>query len=178
MDARLSGVRHGASPIADEDELLLAAVLSGTSVLRQRTHEIELSNGEAVLLRRSNGPFTIAHPDAVHFLGLRIPDVALRPLVGGLDDVAARLIPSRSGVLGLLTGYVRTAMDHGLLTSSPAQATVVSHVHDLVALILGTSGDAARMAKGRGLKAARLRAIMVDAAARIESPGLSAASMA
>lgn len=179
MDARLSGVSHGAAPVrGGDDELLLAIPLSGTSILRQHGRELTLTSGEGLLLRRGDGPFTLTHPDAVHFLGVRIPDRAIRPLAAGLDAAAARRIPSRSGVLGLLTGYLRGAMAHRLMASAPEHAIVVSHVHDLVALIAGANGSEAALASSRGLRAARLRAITADALEHLQSPELSAAAIA
>jgi AraC-like DNA-binding protein len=40
----------------------------------------------------------------------------------------------------------------------------VNHVHDLIALTLGATRDAAEIAAGRGLRAARMRAIKADIA--------------
>jgi AraC-like DNA-binding protein len=40
--------------------------------------------------------------------------------------------------------------------------SVVTHIHDLVALTVGASRDAAMLIEGRGARAARLRAIKLD----------------
>jgi hypothetical protein len=102
MEATVAGVRHSAAPAggAGGDELLLATTRSGASLLRQRSREIALADGAAVLLRRSDGPLTLTHFEPVQFLGLRIDADAVRPLLGDLDAALMRLTPRRSGVLG------------------------------------------------------------------------------
>ncbi|HEY7290039.1 MAG TPA: AraC family transcriptional regulator [Vicinamibacterales bacterium] len=179
LDARLSGVRHSVGPVRDgDDELLFATTLSGTSVLNQDGVDLLLKDGDAVLLRRGTGPFTLTHAAAVRFVGLRIPDRAIRPLVTDLDAATGRRIPPHSGVLDLLIGYLREVARHRLLASSPGAAIVSRHVHDLVALIVGTHGDASELASARGVRAARLQAIKSDAAAHLANPSLTAAAVA
>jgi AraC-like DNA-binding protein len=46
-------------------------------------------------------------------------------------------------------------------------------VHDLIALVLGASRDAAEIANGRGLRATRLHAIKADIRASLGEQGLS-----
>ena len=75
-----------------------------------------------------------------------------------MEDAAARLIPQRTEALRLLIGYV------GLLEQEAAcdpelYLLAVTHVHDLIALALGATGDGAAMALGLGVRAARLMAI-------------------
>jgi len=182
LSAALSGVSHGAGPEpragGADDELLLASTLSGRSILRQSGREITLADGDGVILRRSDGPFTLTHPDRVRFLGLRIPRRAIAPLVTRVDDAVMRRIPGGAGPLGLLAAYLDAVVNHRLLDAPDEQATVVRHVHDLVALILGATGASAMLARERGLRAARLRAIRSDVVASLEDPGLTIASIA
>jgi AraC-like DNA-binding protein len=49
----------------------------------------------------------------------------------------------------------------------------VTQIYDLAALIMGATRDAAEIAKGRGLRVARLRAIKADIAEKLASPNLS-----
>ena len=51
-------------------------------------------------------------------------------------------------------------------------------VHDLIALAIGSSGDGAQIAKRRGLRAARLRAIKADVRANLARADLSVAAVA
>jgi hypothetical protein len=56
-----------------------------------------------------------------------------------------------------------------MLTNPELRRIVVNHVHDLVAL----ARDAAEVANGRGLRAARLHAIKADIRASLGEQGLS-----
>src|SRR5262249_35172885 len=142
-------------------ELLLATTFSGTSELRQRGRVITLSDGHAVLLRRSDGVFTLTHADPVRFLGLRVPRRAVAPFVRGLDDAVLR--PLRGdGALSLLQAYAPAVVAERGFARPEAGAVVLRHLLDLVALVAGASGEAAMLASNRGLRAARLRAIRAD----------------
>jgi AraC-like DNA-binding protein len=55
---------------------------------------------------------------------------------------------------------------------------VVTHVHDLVALVLGAPGDVAEAASGRGLRAARLHAIKTEIRASLGEQSLSLTTIA
>jgi AraC-like DNA-binding protein len=52
------------------------------------------------------------------------------------------------------------------------------HIHDLLALAIGATRDAAEVAKSRGARVARLRAIKEDIVDRLEQPDLSVAAIA
>jgi AraC-like DNA-binding protein len=64
------------------------------------------------------------------------------------------------------------------LLSSDQRVTVVRHVHDLIALVMGAAADSACIAANRGLRAARLHAIQSDILARLEDPDLTVSSIA
>jgi transcriptional regulator GlxA family with amidase domain len=55
---------------------------------------------------------------------------------------------------------------------------VAAHIHDLCALAVGATRDAAEIAKGRGLRAARLRAVQADIADNLGHGDVSAAALA
>ena len=58
------------------------------------------------------------------------------------------------------------------------QHLFAKHVYELMALAIGATRDAAELAKGRGLRAARLHAIKQDIAGNIDQPGLSVKALA
>jgi AraC-like DNA-binding protein len=64
------------------------------------------------------------------------------------------------------------------LATPELRRLAVTHVHDLTALALGASRDAAEIAKGRGLRAARLNAIKTDICASLDDPNLSLRTLA
>jgi AraC-like DNA-binding protein len=70
------------------------------------------------------------------------------------------------------------AIDEAASAPAEAQELVVGHVYDLIALTLGANRDAGEVAAGRGVRAARLRAIREDIAAHLADPALSVAAVA
>jgi AraC-like DNA-binding protein len=102
----------------------------------------------------------------------------LAPLVGRVDDALMRRIPGENGVLGLLASYLPAALGSDALGAPDSAESVARHVHDLVALIAGATGDAAAIAASRGLRAARLRAIRADVLANLDDVALSVAAVA
>jgi AraC-like DNA-binding protein len=94
---------------------------------------------------------------------------ALRSLVANPEDRVGH--PVRSGpALRLLDDYLRS------LTSleeppPPALAPIIGvHLLDLVAAALGPTAEAAEIVAGRGVKAARLRAVLAEVARRFSEP--------
>jgi AraC-like DNA-binding protein len=67
------------------------------------------------------------------------------------------LIPRHTEALNLLTNYARPLLDDQTLATPDLRRLVVAHVHDLIALALGATRDAADVARCGGVQAARLR---------------------
>ena len=112
-----------------------------------------LHAGDAVL-KRSSDMSVFDRPSLGGSFSIRIPHAVLSSLV---DDAVMRLIPRDTVALKLLTAYTGPLLDQDGLETLEVQRLVVAHVHDLVALILGATGDAAEVAESRGVRAARLR---------------------
>src|SRR5262249_9547799 len=55
---------------------------------------------------------------------------------------------------------------------------VVTHIHDLIAVTVGATRDGQVIAEGRGVRAARLRAIMSDITANLSDYDLTPAAVA
>jgi AraC-like DNA-binding protein len=107
-----------------------------------------------------------------------VPRKQLFPLVASLDERAIRLIPSATGSLKLLTGYLRAILSDEALTSPEMSRVVVSHLHDLIALSIDATRDHAVTADSRGVRAARLQAIKADIAANLAEGSLTIADIA
>jgi AraC-like DNA-binding protein len=88
---------------------------------------------------------------------LRIPRSFLSSSVIDVDDAVMHLIPCRTEALRLLIGYASPLVDDLPLDTPHLRRTVVGHLHDLVALALGATRDAADVARVRGVRAARLK---------------------
>lgn len=182
MSGTLGGLRQAARPrgsaLGGGDELLFAVNLRGSSAAAQADQELVLGNGDAMLATRGSTGFTITRPTPVRFMGFRVPRDAIAPLVGRLDDGPIRLVPHGTEMLNLLTTYAG-ALANGKPPNTPElQRLVVTHIHDLIAAIVGTTRDGRAIAEGRGIRAARLRAVMADITANLADCDLTAAAVA
>src|SRR5262249_39701143 len=83
LTGTLSGVRQEGGPRAPDasDDLFLGVNLTGRSVATQGGWEATLRAGDAILLSDAGGPFTLARPTAVGFVGVRVPRRAVGPLM-------------------------------------------------------------------------------------------------
>jgi AraC-like DNA-binding protein len=105
---------------------------------------------------------------SVSFVIVQAP--ALRSLVAHPEDLSGR--PVRSGsALRLLDGYLRSLGSLGDLRSSELASSIGVHLLDLVAATLGPTAEAANIVTERGVKAARLQAILTEVARRFSDPG-------
>ncbi len=136
---------------------------------------IPLTNGEPGVI--TNG--AASAPNAASaFTCFSIPRKALVGVVSDLDAALARPIRGDNEALRLLMGYLRLLEDPQAITNADLGRLVATHVHDLVAMAIGASRDAAEIARGRGVRAARLAAIKADIARNLEHGEMSAAELA
>jgi AraC-like DNA-binding protein len=158
--------------------LLLAVNLRGSSGAQQADQELVLGDGDAMLATRGSTGFTITRPKAVRFVGFRVPRDAIAPLVGHLDDVPIRLVPRGTEMLNLLATYADTLVLRQPPNAPELQRLAVTHIHDLVAAIVSTTRDGWAIAEGRGIRAARQRAVVADVTANLADCDLTVASVA
>lgn len=168
LSGALCGVRQDGTLQAGGDDLFFAVNLAGRSTVFQRDREITLEDRDAILLNCAVGPFTIARPTPARFVGLRVPRKTISPLVIDLDDQMMRVVLGETDALKLLTNYVSAIVNIRSLASPEISHLVVTHLHDLIALSLDATRDAAAVAEGRGVRAARLQAIKSDIVANLE----------
>ena len=156
-------VRSRGSVSSSEDDLLVAVNLSGRSIAHARDRELVLLDGDAMLVTRDLIGRNLIHPASVNFMGFRVPRDAIAPLVGSIDDALLRMVPAGAEAIKLLVAYARAIADEQQSLYTPElQRLVATHVHDLIALAVGATRDGHAIAEGRGIRAARLRAIMSD----------------
>ena len=170
-------VRRTRELLADgNDDVVFAVPPTAANMLSHRGRELS-PIGDAVLLSAAD----VMRIDVAS--GSQCPMVALSrrrlaPLVPGLEDAFMRPVPRDSEALQLLTRYVRLFDDQQSLATPELRSLVVNHVYDLVALALGPTRDAAAVANGRGVRAARLNAIKTEILNRLNSHKLSLAGLA
>jgi hypothetical protein len=109
MSVTLCGVRQAArsrtSVSSDEDDLLLAINLRGTSIVHQEDQELRLRDGDAMLATRGPSGFSIIRTTPARFLGFRVSRNAVVPLIRRLDNTPIQVVPRGSDTLNLLATH-------------------------------------------------------------------------
>ena len=156
------------------DNLRLVILRKSTTpaIAAQFGREVTVESGAAVVLSNSEEN-SITFPSPPRMLVLNMRRSALRPLLGDFDSVLARPIRREVEALRLLSHYVEGLSAEPTLNTPDVARVAVAHIYDLAALAIGATRDAAEVAKGRGLRVARLRAIKADIAERLARPDLS-----
>jgi AraC-like DNA-binding protein len=170
---RLSPMRNRHGPaLIDNDDLVLVVMQSGFGFLEQNGRRAEIGEGE-VALTTNGEPATFTGPVPTHVINLRLSRALLAPSVTGLDNALLQPVLTNSPALLLLKSYASSLNGEEALATPQLRQAVATHLHDLAALAIGATSDAKEIAKGRGVRAARLHAIKADARANIANHRLS-----
>ncbi len=155
------------------DDVVLTLTQRGSRHVVQRGREVTLGANDAELMSSDPSVSTIT---GAEFLSIRLRRAELGPLATNIDDCVLR--PIRSSIARqLLPAYV-AEIEEAAEADVETRRLVVSHVYDLVALVLGANRDAVELASGRGVRAARLRAIKDDVLANLGDETLSIGAVA
>jgi AraC-like DNA-binding protein len=158
------------------DDVYLAVSRRGQFIIRQRDVEADLAQNTAFLGSLAElGDYLHVKTDATRIM---VPRKAIAAFVPDIDDRLFKLVPAQNEALRLLLAYTAT-LEAGRLADAPGLAEIaVNHMHDLFALAVGATGDAAHVAARRGLRAARLQAIKSYIKRRIGPSAISAEEVA
>jgi AraC-like DNA-binding protein len=159
------------------DGLFMIIVRAGGFRVVQQGEAHHLAPGDAALFdnRRENEFHSLEEGET---WSISLPREALRHLVRDIDGSIEQRIPAAHPTLRLLVGYLETlfSLDE---VNEPELAGV--HVADLVASALGPRKDTQSLIEERGVRAARLRAVLEaiakDAANSDLDPGCIAAGL-
>jgi AraC-like DNA-binding protein len=159
--------------IAQTDESVALLIdRKGSIGWSQHGAEIQLVRSSGVLVLHAE-PAEMFFPSA-DYMAVIAPLRAIAPLTGCLED-RSRYIPAGTEALTLLPACLRMLCG---LSDPHVIDRSVTYVYDLMALALGATRDAAAIATGRGLRAARLNAVKADIAANLTARDLSVATVA
>ncbi len=177
--ASMSAFRYerGAEQLADGNDGLVLVMGSHDAMMVQRGCEVTWRAGDALLVSSAD-PVAMVCPAPAKILCLHVPRPALAPLVSSVDSSVMQPIARSTEALKLLVSYVGALQDDYALATPQLQHHVASHVHDLIAVALGATRDAAAVADGRGVLAARLRAIKADIIDHLNHGNLTVAAVA
>jgi AraC-like DNA-binding protein len=89
-----------------------------------------------------------------------------------------RPIAKHNEALQLLRSYLGILTETDRFVRPELQRVFVTHIHDLLASALGATQDAAILAGERGVRSARLRAIMFEIGENLDKPELSISDVA
>ena len=140
--------------------------------------EIDIPTGAGLFVSYDES-FTIAgagNGDGSRWLNLVLPRALLENAFAPTGELSAQAIPSTEA-LSLLFDYIRL-LQANRVTSNDLVGHATETVVDLLGLAIGLKGDAVELAGSRGLRTARLRAVLGKIRARFDRPGISAQSVA
>lgn len=156
--------------VADgDDDIVLCLTLGGTMTWQWRDDR-ELAAGQAYLGSNDIAGFRV-FPQPTTIMDMVIPRKLMEPIVSDAAISPRQFYATPE--IRLLSSYAQALVKEAEHLSSAAAALAAMHVRDLVALSLGATGDAAEIARQRGVRAARLQAIKEDVEAHLLDPDLS-----
>ncbi|UVK53600.1 AraC family transcriptional regulator [Mesorhizobium sp. AR02] len=154
------------------DDLVL--VISGGDILfHQGKKEVDLRAGEALLWSSAMPGGSLNTEPIGHLLTLAISRTVLTQTLANLDDALMQRIPRDNEAMRLLTSYVGMLQGEIDTISPELKAAGSAHIQDLTVLALGANRDAAHLARGRGVRVARLQALKADILANLTRRDLS-----
>lgn len=161
-------IRHQHHLKNSRDHFGLNIVQTGPVQFENAGQEHIYDAGSACLIDRGR-PLRVFGPRGGSVRFVTVQAAALRSLVEHPEDLSGR--PVRLGpALRLLDGYLRTLASLGEPRSPELASTIGVHLLDLVAATLGPTAEAANIVTERGVKAARLQAILAEVARRFSDP--------
>jgi AraC-like DNA-binding protein len=165
--------------IADgNDDLSLLVNQKGNVTVSARGREVALCENDAVLIS-SGETLVFDRRSFGESIAIRMPYSTLSAVVVDVDDAIMHHMPRNTIALTLLTSYANSLLGDDHAAATPAlRHHVATHMHDLVALTLGATGEAADVAKSRGIGAARLRAAKIHMTENIGCRNISIGSVA
>ncbi|MBM2714874.1 helix-turn-helix domain-containing protein [Mesorhizobium caraganae] len=149
------------------DDYIFFMCLEGAATFSHLGRETSIEAGQAILLP-SCDPHVIERAMS-HHLFITIPKAALGPMAANADAALMTPISCVGEKFSLLASYVRLLMQEPDLAASELCWLAANHIQDLVAVVIGATQDATEVATGRGIRAARLRAIKADIESNLAS---------
>lgn len=161
-------IRHKHHLRNSHDHFGLNIVQAGPVQFENAGQERIYDAGSACLIDRGR-PLRVFGPRGGSVRYVTVQAAALKSLIAHPEDLSGR--PVRPGpALRLLDGYLRSLASLGEPRSSELASTIGVHLLDLVAATLGPTAEAANIVTERGVKAAKLHAILAEVARRFSDP--------
>jgi AraC-like DNA-binding protein len=175
--SRSAAVYRRGQTFIDHDDVILTVGLSSSFETSHLGRDLTLGRGEAIVLTGTE-PASVGHSSHGEYISLRAPLRVMSRLVPCLSSAYGQRIPAENKALQLLVRYIGLLEETESFAAPGLQRQEVTHVHDLMALAIGATPEAAEVARGRGARAARLHAIKADIAENLHQDSLSVATVA
>jgi AraC-like DNA-binding protein len=164
--------------LADGDESCTFFInCAGTLALAQRGHDTCLGPGDAATILHAE-PATVRASALTYYVALVVPRATLASFPCSFKGTAMSWIPERTEALCLLRKYLEITRQGAESTTPELLRLAVSHIHDLMALAIGTDRARSEMTARRGVAMARLSVIKNDIIENIGNIGLSVTKIA
>jgi AraC-like DNA-binding protein len=164
--------------LATNDDRYCLARNSGAreAIVIHRGREFTLRPGALAVLKLDEPFFSADGSNRKRFTNVHLPMATLRAMVPGLDDLVGRELEP-GGALSLAMDYSDMLLKHPAAVDEAGLA-IAAHLLDLAAIGLGVRGDAALQARRGGLRAVRLKAVLMILEKRFAEPDFSAQKLA
>ncbi|MHC2256761.1 AraC-like DNA-binding protein [Bradyrhizobium embrapense] len=162
--------------LADGDDSVGVIFCSpGRSQLSQCGRDVELRAGDAIAILHSE-PAVVTYVDGLQF-GLAVPRADLEQRVSDIESLVMQPIGRRKEAFRLFATYLKSVLKARALTSPKLRQTVVTHIHDLVALAIDEC-PALGESSASAVMAARHDAALDYITIHFQDPGLSVQTVA
>jgi AraC-like DNA-binding protein len=142
------------------DDLLFAICLSGRIEVQQRNKQTLVAEGTASVGWCAE-PITF-NTDVARGISMRIPRNVIAPLVPAIDDLIGQPLCQSPDVLRLIDAYARCFESDGFCKTADLSRVAVGHIHDLIALAIGTGRDATHLIRQRSGRSVRTAVLKRD----------------
>lgn len=145
------------------DNLALVVPIDHSALIYPENGELlHCMPGEAVLMP-TDSIHQALNPNTMTIAVIVVPRTQIAPRVSELNDRLMKKISSTSvPELRLLVGYTRMLIQMKQDLPPELASLASTQIHDLLILLLGAKQDEVEIAKGRGLRAVRLKAVKSD----------------
>jgi AraC-like DNA-binding protein len=177
VSGNCSPLSYVQSPDLVENDDVILTVSSQPWELQRCGRAIVFGHGDATVTSAADtGTYSL--PFGGRHFGVRVPFALMSPLVTGIEDAFGKRIPADTPALQLLIHYLGGIRNIAGPDTHELQRRAAAHVHELLALAIGATKDAAEGARRGGQHAARLGAIKDDIAGMLDQEDLSLATLA
>lgn len=176
--SKSTAVRTTAHAADADDNVMFHIPLSGSCTIDQRGGELtELKSG-LVYADPSEVPGVIRfRGEPTEGFYVSVPRIHLSAAALGLNTMLRRTAPL-TPQWRLFFGYARSLHQELRHFGAAEAAQCASHVQDLALMALGATRETAEIAAGRGVRAARLKAVKADIERHLTAPDMTADGMA